>query len=140
MENIGNPKFFDDCVKKFIEQQINVGRLYYVDLVQIPLYKIIEYSNKYPNKIKELSAFENKDYNNIKKLCDLNSESLIHTPNCKLELYSNLKKIEIYTINSEHLTNPLPDNFNYSSIKDLETIFIKDVVLKKNLLRYRINE
>lgn len=126
MENIEDPQFFDDCVKKIIEDQTKVGKLYYVDLDKIPLNKVIEYSTKYPNTIKELYAFENKDYDNIKKLCDLNSESLIRLPNCKLDLYPNLKKIEIVTINSEPLPNLLPDNFNYSSVKDLETIFIED--------------
>ena len=126
MENINEPEFFDDCVKKIIEEKINVGILYYVNLDIIPLDKVIEYSTKYPNKIKELYSFENKDYDNIKKLCDLNSESLIRVPNCKIDLYSNLKKIEIITINSEPLPNPLPDNFNYDTVKNLETIFVED--------------
>ena len=126
MEKLEDPQFFSDCVNKIIEQQINVARLYYVDLDKIPTDKVLEFCNKYPNKIRELYAFENKDYEKIQKICELNSESLIRIPNCKLDLYSNLKNVEIVTINSEPLPDPLPQNFNYSSVKNLETIFIED--------------
>ena len=126
IDNIEDVHFFEDCAKKIIEDKINVGKLYYVNLDQIPVDKVIEYSTQYPNKIKELYAFENKEYDKIKKVCDLNSETLIRIPNCKLDLYPNLKNVEIVTINSEPLPDPLPDNFNYSSVKNLETIFIED--------------
>ena len=126
IENLNDPQFFDDCVDKIIEQQINVGKLYYVDIDRIGPDKLLEYCNKYPNKIKELYSFENKEYDKIKKICELNSESLIRIPNCQLELYTNLKKIEIVTINSEPLPETLPQDFNYSSVKNLETIFIED--------------
>jgi hypothetical protein len=69
MENLEDPQFFSDCVNKIIEQQINVGRLYYVNLDQIPTDKVLEFCTKYPNKIKELYAFENKDYEKIQKIC-----------------------------------------------------------------------
>ena len=126
IENLTDPQFFDDCVGKIIEQKIDVPILYYVNLDTITSDKVLEFSNKYPNRIKEMYSFENKDYEKIQKICELNSESLIRIPNCKLDLYSNLKKVEIVTINSEPLPNPLPENFNYSSVKNLETIFIED--------------
>ena len=108
IENLNDPQFFDDCVDKIIEQQINVGKLYYVDIDRIGPDKLLEYCNKYPNKIKELYSFENKEYDKIKKICELNSESLIRIPNCQFQLYTNLKKIEIVTINSEPLPETLP--------------------------------
>ena len=126
IENVDDPQFFNDFVPKIIEQQIDVAKLYYVNLDEVPSDKVIDYCTKYPNRIKELYSFENKDYDKIKKICDLNAESLIRIPNCKLDLYSNLKKIEIVTINSEPLPEPLPENFNYASVKNLETIFIED--------------
>jgi hypothetical protein len=127
IEDIDDPRFFDDFVKKAIDEQIDVAKIFYVDLDNIPLDKVIAYSTKYPNRIKQLYSFENKEYDKIKQLCDLNSESLIRTPNCRIDLYENLKKIEIITINSEPLPNPLPENFNYDTIKELETIFVEDV-------------
>ena len=126
IEKLSDPQFFNDIVPKIIEEQKNVARLYYVDLDQIPTDKVLEFCTKYPNKIRELYSFENKDYDKIQKICELNSESLIRIPNCKLELYSKLKNVEIVTINSEPLPNPLPKDFNYSSVKNLETIFIED--------------
>ena len=126
IDNVDDPQFFNDFVPKIIEQQIDVGKLYYVNLDEIPLDKVLDYCTKYPNRIKELYSFENKEYDKIKKICDLNAESLIRIPNCKLDLYTNLKKIEIVTINSEPLPEPLPENFNYASVKNLETIFIED--------------
>ena len=126
IEKINDPQFFDDLVPKIIEQSKDIGRLYYVDLDKIPTDKVLDYCTKYPNRIRELYAFENKDYEKIQKICELNSESLIRIPNCKLDLYSKLKNIEIVTINSEPLPEPLPSDFNYASVKNLETIFIED--------------
>ena len=37
-----------------------------------------------------------------------------------------MKNIEIITINSQPLPTPLPENFNYSSVKELKTIFVED--------------
>lgn len=126
IDTLEDPKFFNDFVKKIFEEQIDVERIYYVDLDKIPSDKVIEYCTKYRNRIKELYAFENKEYKKIQKIVELNSESLIRTPNCKIDLYQNLKKIEIITINSEPLPTPLPEKFNYESIKELETIFVED--------------
>ena len=126
IDNLEDPHFFNDFVTKIFEEQIEVDKIYYVNLDKIPLDKVIDYCTKYPNRIKELYSFENKEYEKIQKICDLNSESLIRTPNCKINLYPNLKKIEVITINSESLPTPLPENFNYESIKELETIFVED--------------
>ena len=126
IDNLDDPQFFNDFVQKAIEEQIDVAKIFYVNLDKIPLDKVIDYSTKYPNRIKELYSFENKEYDKIKKICDLNSESLIRTPNCRIDLYQNLKKIEIITINSEPFPYPLPENFNYDSVKELETIFVED--------------
>ena len=126
MDTVDDKEFFSDFVKKVIEEQIDVARIYYANLDELPIDKVIDYCTKYPNRIKELYAFDNKEYEKIQKICELNSESLIRTPNCKIDLYSKLKNIEIITINSEPLPKPLPDNFNYSSIKELDTIFVED--------------
>lgn len=126
VDKVDDPKFFSDFVKKVFEEQIDVARIYYADLDKYPIDKVIEYCTKYPNRIKELYAFDNKEYEKIQKVCELNSESLIRTPNCKIDLYSKLKNIEIITINSEPLPKPLPENFNYASVKELETIFVED--------------
>lgn len=126
IDTIDDNRLFDDFTKKVIEEQIDVAKIFYVDLDKIEIDKVIEYSTKYPNRIKELYAFENKEFDKIKKLCDLNAESLIRTPNCRIDLYPNLKNIKIITINSETVPNPLPENFNYDSVKELETYMLED--------------
>ena len=126
IDTIDDPQFFNDFVQKIIEEKIDVAKLYYVNLDNIATDKVLEYCTKYPNRIKELYAFENKDYEKIQKICELNAETLIRIPNCKLDLYSKLKKVEIVTINSEPLPEPLPENFNYASVKNLETIALED--------------
>ena len=95
IDTLDDPQFFNDFVQKIIEEKIDVAKLYYVNLDNIATDKVLEYCTKYPNRIKELYAFENKDYEKIQKICELNSETLIRIPNCKLELYSKLKKVEI---------------------------------------------
>lgn len=126
MEMLNEPNFFDEFTKKAIEEQIDVAKLYYVDLDQINIDKALEYCKKYPNRIRELYSFENKEYEKIQQVCELNIESLIRVPNCRIDLYSKLKNIQIITINSEALPNPLPENFCYDTVKELETIFIED--------------
>ena len=131
IDNLEDRKFFNDFVTKVFDEQIDVAKIYYVDLDKIELDKVINYCTKYPNRIKELYSFKNKEYEKIQKICELNSESLTCTPNCKIDLYQKLKKIEIITINSEPLPTPLPDNFNYLSVKELETIFVEDDSIEK---------
>lgn len=126
MDKVEDKDFFSDYVKKVIEEQIDVAKIYYANLDDLPIDKVLDYCTKFPNRIKELYAFDNKEYEKIQKICELNSESLIRTPNCKIDLYSKLKNVEIITINSEPLPTPLPENFNYSSVKVLETIFVED--------------
>lgn len=126
IDNLEDTHFFNDFTAKVFEEQIDVAKIYYVDLDKIPLDKILNYCTKYPNRIKELYSFENKEYDKIQKICELNSESLIRTPNCKIDLYQKLKNVEIITFNSQPFPNPLPDNFNYASVKELETIFVED--------------
>jgi hypothetical protein len=126
IDNLEDTHFFNDFTKKVFDEQIDVAKIYYVDLDKIPLDKILNYCTKYPNRIKELYSFENKEYDKIQKICELNSESLIRTPNCRIDLYPTLKNIEIITVNSQPFPDPLPDNFNYESVKELETIFIED--------------
>ena len=126
MDNVEDKDFFRDFVKKVIEEQIDVAKIYYANLDKLPIDKVLDYCTKYPNRIKELYAFKNKEYEKIQKICELNSESLIRTPNSRIDLYSKLKNIEIISINSQPLPKPLPENFNYSSVKELKTIFVED--------------
>ena len=104
IDNLEDPKFFNDFVAKIFEEQIEVDKIYYVDLDKIPLDKVIDYCTKYPNRIKELYSFENKEYEKIQKICQLNSESLIRTPNCKIDLYPNLKKANLYLAPSQKIS------------------------------------
>ena len=64
IDNLDDPQFFNDFVQKAIEEQIDVAKIFYVNLDKIPLDKVIDYSTKYPNKIKELFAFK-REYNRI---------------------------------------------------------------------------
>lgn len=50
---------------------------------------------------------------------------MIRIPNVQLDKYVNYPKVEIITINSEKISETLPDTFNFSTIKNLETIFIE---------------
>ena len=60
MDKVEDKNFFSDFVKKAIEEQIDVARIYYANLDELPIDKVIDYSTKYPNRIKELYAFEYK--------------------------------------------------------------------------------
>ena len=138
IDKIEDPEFFDNFVGQAIREQIDVAKIFYVNLDKISIDKVLEYSKKYKNRIRELYAFDNRDYDKIKKICDLNCESLIKTPNCKIDLYSNLKNIEIITFNSQPMPNSLPKDFNYDSVKSLEYILYEEN--KKSLIMELINK
>ena len=138
IDKIEEPDFFKDFVKEVIAEKIDVARIFYINLDKVPIEQVLEYSEKYKNRIKELYAFSNKEYHTIQKICELNSESLIRVPNSRIDLYTNLKNVEIITINSEPLPNPLPKDFNYASVKNLETIMYEDD--KKPLIMELINK
>lgn len=113
---------FNNLFKNVIEKQIEIDNIFYINIDKFDLDKLISYSEKFPNKIKCLYAFKNENDEKIKKLCELNSKSLIMLPNCKLNLYTNLNNIEIITVNSKPIPNPIPQNFNFSKIKEIRTI------------------
>ena len=121
ISNYTEKEKFNNLFKNIIEKQIEIDNIYYINIDKFDLDKLISYSEKFPNKIKCLYAFKNENDEKIKKLCELNSESLIMLPNCKLNLYSNLNNIEIINVNSKQIPNPIP-NFNFSKIKEIRTI------------------
>jgi len=122
ISNFTEKEKFNNLFKNVIENQIEIDNIFYINIDKFDLDKLISYSEKFPNKIKCLYAFKNENDEKIKKLCELNSESLIMIPNCKLNLYQNLNNIEIITVNSKPIPNPIPENFNFSKIKEIRTI------------------
>ena len=122
ISNYTEKEKFNNLFKNVIENQIEIDNIFYINIDKFDLDKLISYSEKFPNKIKCLYAFKNENDEKIKKLCELNSESLIMIPNCKLNLYQNLNNIEIITVNSKQIPNPIPENFNFSKIKEIRTI------------------
>ena len=138
IDKIDDLGFFNDFVKQVISEQIDISKIFYINLDEISIDQVLAYSEKYKNKIRELYAFYNRDYDKIKKICDLNSESLIRVPNCKINLYTNLKNIETITFNCQPLPDSLPKDFNYNSVKNLDGILFEED--KKSLIMELINK
>jgi hypothetical protein len=67
---------FINLYKMIIDKQIEIDNIYFINIDKFDLDKLISYSEKFPNKIQHLYSFKNENFEKIKKLCDLNSESL----------------------------------------------------------------
>ena len=62
IKKLSNPSVFKCFSEKAIKNNIEVPIIYYLDLDNIPLEAVYNYSKTHPNKIKELYSFEEKNF------------------------------------------------------------------------------
>ena len=113
--NINDEYAFESLSKELIENQIESPLINRINLDNISYEKVLEYSTKYPNRIKLIDFYIFKDYNKIKKLIELNKESLISYPHGKLEYLIPLPNAYIFTL-TELSFIQLDNNYDLSKI------------------------
>ena len=109
-----------NAIKKIIENLIEIKSFKLIDLNYINIDKVIKYNEKYPNKFKEIRCYDNNiSEEKIRKIIELNSESLEITINGKLNLYKNCKNLQIINSGYQEIPYPFPETINYSNIKEI---------------------
>ena len=123
ISNINDEYAFESLSKQLVENDIESPLINRINLDNISYDKVLEYSQKYPNRIRTIDFFIFKDYAKIKKLMELNKESLISYPHGLIEYLIPLPNAYIFTLSDLSNVN-LDYNYNLSKIKIVNGIRI----------------
>ena len=109
-----------------IENQIDSPAIYNINLSETSIDKILSYSKKYPNRIKNLELYTNEfnDYDKLKEILELNKDSLISYPHINLKYLIPLKNAHI--INISQLNEEFDKSFDFSKITIIDSISCYD--------------
>jgi len=105
---------FDKLIKELINNQIDSPSLNYVNLNDISIDKVLSYSEKYPNRIKMVDFYDFNEYEKLKRLIELNKDSLTNYPISNPQYLIPLENAHIFSISE--LTEDM-DNINYDLTK-----------------------
>ena len=125
MYNINDEYAFESLSKELVEKKIDSPLINRINLDNISYDKVLEYSQLFPNRIKSIDFYIFKDYNKIKKLMELNKNSLISYPHAKLEFLIPLQNAYIFTL-TELSSDNLDIEYNLSKINIVNGIKIGD--------------
>ena len=113
--NINDEYAFETLSKQLVENKIDSPLINRINLDNISYEKVLEYSEQYPNRIKIIDFYIFKEYDKIKKLLELNKNSLISYPHGKSEYLIPLPNAYIFTLTELNMTN-LNNEYNFSKI------------------------
>ena len=131
--NLNDEYALESLSKQLVENQIDSPLINRINLDNISFEKVLEYSQKYPNRIKLIDFYIFKDYNKIKKIIELNQQSLVSYPHGKIEFLVPLPNAYIFTLIELSPYN-LYDNYHLEKIiivngikilEDEENLYIK---------------
>lgn len=105
---------FDKLAKEIINNQIDTPSINCVNLNDISIDKVLNYSEKYPNRIKMIDFYDFNEYDKLKQLIGLNKDSLTNYPMSNPQYLIPLKNAYILSL-SEVEKNM--DNINYDLTK-----------------------
>jgi hypothetical protein len=115
--NINDEYAFESLSKELVEQQIESPLINRINLDNVLYEKVLEYSEKFPNRIKLIDFYIFKDYEKIKKLMELNKDSLISYPHGIIDFLIPLKNAYIFTLTDlKYDNNILNNEFDLSKI------------------------
>ena len=125
MYNINDEYAFESLSKELVENQIESPIINRINLDNVSYNKVLEYSKKYPNRIKLIDFYIFKDYEKIKILMELNKESLISYPHGKVDYLIPLSNAYIFTLTDLSYIN-LNQEFNLLKITTVNGIRIRE--------------
>ena len=105
---------FEKLTKEIIDNQIDAPSLNCVNLNDIPIDKVLNYSEKYPNRIKMIDFYDFNEYEKLKQLIELNKDSLTNYPISNPQFLIPLENSHIFSM-SEIIEDM--DNINYDLSK-----------------------
>ena len=115
IRNINDREVFASLSQEIIEKQIDSPLVNIVNLDKIQYEKVLEYSKKYPNRIRFLDFFKFKDFDKMKELLILNKESLACYPHAKFEFLIPLKNA--YFFDFYDYSGNIDDSYDFTKIK-----------------------
>ena len=146
--NLNDEYALESLSKQLVENQIDSPLINRINLDNISFEKVLEYSQKYPNRIKLIDFYIFKDYNKIKKIIELNQQSLVSYPHGKIEFLVPLPNAYIFTLIELSPYN-LYDNYHLEKIiivngikilEDEENLYIKFLNMCKNIEQIHFGE
>ena len=119
--NLNYDYHLDSLSRKLVVQQIDSPFINTINLDDLSYDTIFNYSQKYPNRIKNICYYFFSDFEKMKKLLDLNSESLISYPHGNIEYLIPLPNAYIFNLN-EYKGNIDNTMYNLKKIKVVSKI------------------
>ena len=112
---------------ELIENEINSPIINLVNIDEISFDKVLNYSKKYPNRIRFIEYYDFKEYNKLKELIELNKESLLNYPHSNIKYLIPLKNAII--LNLTDINEKINDNYDLSKIIEVcEIGFYEDKI------------
>ena len=121
VNNLNSEYDLEKISELIIKKEKDCQLINYINLDNISYEKVLNYSKKYPNRIKNIFFYEFEDYDKIKKLLELNKESLVSYPHGKIEYLIPLPNA--YIFNLRDFKGNLDTNiYNLNKIIDIKSI------------------
>ena len=120
MKNINSELEFASLSEELIELQIDSPLVNTVNLDDLSYDKILNYSKKYPNRIRFIVSLFFNEYDKIKEILKLNKESIACYPHGKFEYLIPLPNASIFDISG--LKGDIDNNYNFTKIKCIKGI------------------
>ena len=115
--NIFDEYEFHSLSDELIEKNIDSPLIPYFSLNDSNLDKLIEYSEKYPNRIRYIDSYGITNLEKLKILIELNKNSLKVYPHCKFKYLIPLPNATIFNIFNLDLKDFNEQNYDFSKIK-----------------------
>ena len=114
---------FEKLTKEIIDFLIDSPSLNCVNLNDISIDKVLKYSEIYPNRIKMIDFYDFNEYEKLKKLIELNKDSLINYPISNPQYLIPLKNAHIFSL-SELIEDMDKINYDLTKITTVNRIFV----------------
>ena len=115
--NLVNEYEFHSLSNELIEKQIDSPLIPYFNLNDSNMEKILEYSEKYPNRIRFLDSYGITNLEKLKKILELNKESLIVYPHANFKYLIPLSNAKIFNLFNIDLEGLKEEIYDFSKIK-----------------------
>jgi len=130
---------FENLTKEIINNQIDAPSLNCVNLNNISIDKVLNYSKKYPNRIKRIDFYDFNEYEKLKELIELNKDSLTNYPISNPQFLVPLENAHIISI-SELIKDMNNINYDLTKITCVNGIWIDYEEDKEDILINLLNK
>ena len=130
---------FENLTKEIIDNQIDTPSLNCANLNNISIDKVLNYSEKYPNRIKMIEFYDFQEYEKLKHLIELNKDSLTNYPISDPQFLVPLENAHIFSI-SELIEDMNNINYDLTKITCVNKIWVDYEGEKTDILIRLLNK